>query len=107
MGTPKAAASSAIQAAQLASMFGWRCHSALSQAAKAHSSSCTATGLAFEAVQALSARLTYTPMVLTLSSAPAWLDTPAAGLAKNEPRLSMVLEPSVVWMTMSRTAGPP
>jgi hypothetical protein len=50
---PKAADSSRIQDATLESMFGCLCHSALSQAANAHISIWQATGLAFDAVQAL------------------------------------------------------
>src|SRR5262245_26102936 len=107
MGMPKAAASSAIQAAVFWSMVGWASQSLGPQLAKAHSSAWTATGLALDDVQALRSRVTYSPTVLGLSSMPTWLDTWELELPKKLPRLSMVRAPSAVWRTMMRTPEPP
>src|SRR5262245_7930379 len=107
MGMPNAPASSAIHAAVLASIVGCRCHSAASHDANAQSSICTATGLALDAVHALRSRVTYSPTVLGVSSAPVWELTPLDELAKKLPSDWMVSAPSAVCRTMSRTPAPP
>src|SRR5205814_3470541 len=107
IGMPNAAASSAIHFAQLSSMAGWRFHSSRDQLANAHSSVCTATGLAFAAVHALLPRLTYSPITPALSSMPVCDDTPLEVDAKKLPSSSIVVAPSAVWTTISRTVAPP
>src|SRR5262245_52925020 len=76
IGRSNAAASSAIHRAQFSSMFGCCAHVAADHDANAHNSACTATGLAFAAVQALLPRLTYSPTTPSPSSMPTCDDTP-------------------------------
>src|SRR5215831_1193640 len=105
---PYCLASSAIHLAQLFSIsLCWFSHSLRDQLMNPHSSMLTATGLALACVHALFERLTYSPMVFGLSSAPACDETPAEELPKKLPSDSIVRAPSAVCNTISRTPEPP
>src|SRR5262249_49473437 len=107
IGMSKYAASSAIQRAQFSSMVGCLFHSEVDHLANAHNSVCTATGFAFIAVHALLPRFTYSPITPALSSMPVCEETPLDVEAKKLPSSSIVVAPSAVWITISRTAAPP
>jgi len=85
-----AAASSLIHSTSVAIITVFEFQTEADQLADAplgvHSSVWTATGLAFDAVQALAARSTYSPTVFgVVLSIPVCDDTWLEGLAKNDP----------------------
>src|SRR5215472_4518658 len=99
--------SSAIHRAQLLSMFACEfIQVEFDQEAKPHSSAATATGLALPCVHALFPRVTYSPILPSLSSMPTCDETPTSPW-KNEPSDSYVVAPSAVCTTIRRTDDPP